>query len=274
MAHMNPMSSRAIATTTWLACNPPCHQASASCAQANLGFPTDVLDGFGWLCESQVHVATDVRGITRRPGAFNQHPTGMTMARCGDGALTTPLTRGICRGHQAQALHELSRMIDAGEVSEFSDHRDRHHALHAAQGLKGLDYRVQAPGVDLLVECLFETLEACGVRGDRSHLVLEDDVLRGGGTHHRGEPPEVGWAPRGPACIAHIGPAQEGFQAECCRFALIAGSFTGAGEVADGFIVHGGDIDGGEIPRAHQARQLHGITTVGFHAVAGCFRHE
>jgi hypothetical protein len=72
----------------------------------------------------------------------------------------------------------------------------------------------------------------------------------------------------------NIVPEQEGFQTEFCSFEIIDGIFTGAGEVADGFIVHGGDIDGGEIPRAHQARQLHGITTVGFHAVAGFFRNK
>src|ERR687892_279744 len=70
--------------------------ASVACAQAHVGFPTDVLDGFGVLFESPWQVATDLRGITIGPRAVNPHPTGMTMARCGDGALTTPLTRGIC----------------------------------------------------------------------------------------------------------------------------------------------------------------------------------
>jgi hypothetical protein len=64
-------------------------------------------------------------------------------------------------------------------------------------------------------------------------------------------------------------PEQDGFQAEFCRVQLSEGIFTGAGEVADGFLVHGGDIDGGAISRAHQARQWHGLTTVGVHAVAG-----
>jgi hypothetical protein len=56
----------------------------------------------------------------------------MGIARFGDGALTTPLTRGVVRGNQAQALHQLSGIIKAGEVSEFSDHRDRHGELDAA----------------------------------------------------------------------------------------------------------------------------------------------
>jgi hypothetical protein len=80
---------------------PPRHQASVSCAQANLGFPTDVLDGFGLLFESPLHVATDFRGLPIRLGTFDPHSTGMGIARFGDGALTTPLTRGVVRGNQA-----------------------------------------------------------------------------------------------------------------------------------------------------------------------------
>ena len=179
---------------------PPCHQASTAFAQAHVGFLTDVLDGCGWLLESQLHAATDFRGIPVRPGAFDQGSTGMTMARCGDGALTTPLTRGVCRGHQAHELHEVSGMIKAGEVSEFSDHGDRHRALDAASGVKGLDHRLQAPGCTRRVALVFETLEACDRLADRPHIFLEDDVQRGGGTHPCGKPPERGWAPRGPAC--------------------------------------------------------------------------
>ena len=74
---------------------PPRHQAAVAFAQAHLGFPTDVLDGVGLLFESPLQVATDVRGIPLRPRAFNQYPTGMSIARFGDGALTTPLTRAI-----------------------------------------------------------------------------------------------------------------------------------------------------------------------------------
>src|SRR5919108_4477832 len=96
-------------------------------------------------------------------------------------------------------------------------------------------------------------------------------VRRGGGTNDLGKPPEMGWAPRGPAGIADIVLKQEGVQAECCRFEVIDGLVTGSGEVSYGFLCHGRNINRGEVTRAPQARELHGITTVGFDPVAGLF---
>jgi hypothetical protein len=84
----------------------------------------------------------------------------------------------------------------------------------------------------------------------------------------------MGRAPGGMACIADIVPKQKGFETELGGLEIPQGIFTGAGEITNRFIFHRGDIDACEIPRAHQPRQLHGITTVGFHAVAGLLGNE
>jgi len=49
--------------------------------------------------------------------------------------------------------------------------------------------------------------------------------------------------------------------------------FPHPAQVADGVIVDRGDIDGGEIPRAHKPGQWHGVTTVGVAPVARLFRN-
>ena len=54
-----------------------------------------------------------------------------------------------------------------------------------AHGLESLDHRVEAPRLDLGVECLVETLEAFGVVGDRSEICLEDQLMSRGGTDDR-----------------------------------------------------------------------------------------
>jgi hypothetical protein len=64
-------------------------------------------------------------------------------------------------------------------------------------------------------------------------------------------------------------PEQEGFEPELGGLEVPQGIFAGPGEIAPGFIVNLRDIDGGEITRAHQPRQLYGVTTVGFHPIAG-----
>ena len=43
-------------------------------------------------------------------------------------------------------------------------------------------------------------------------------------------------------------------------------------EIPNGFIFHLRDIHDGEVPRARQAGQLHGIAAVGFDTIAGFLR--
>ena len=95
MAHIKPTSSRAMATTTWLACLPRAHQLSVAFTQPHLGLPTDVLDGFGLLFQSQLEVATDLGRIAVGPGAFDQGATGMGIAGFGDRTLPASLATGI-----------------------------------------------------------------------------------------------------------------------------------------------------------------------------------
>jgi hypothetical protein len=156
-------------------------QAAAAFAQPNLRLPADLLEGVGLGFEPQLQMSTPLGRIAIGPGTFNERTTGRAMARFGDGALAAPLTGGILRGNQAQELHELSGISEAGEVAEFGDRGDRRRELDAAECLKGLDHRLQAPRCDLLVALLVETLEAFGVLGDRADIFLEDELLRGGG---------------------------------------------------------------------------------------------
>ena len=115
--------------------------------------------------------------------------------------------------------------------------------MYATQGLKGLDHRVQTPGFDVLVEFLFETLEAFGVFVHRSDIFLKDDLLRRGGTDHLREPSQVGRAPIGPAHVTDILSEQKGFETELGVFEIADGIFTCPGEIANGFIFDLGDID-------------------------------
>jgi hypothetical protein len=89
------------------------------------------------------------------------------------------------------------------------------------------------------------------VFGDRPDVFLKDHLLRGGGTDDVAEPPEVGRAPGSLARIADVVPQQEGFQPKFRRLEVCDGIFTSPTQITDGFIFHGGDVDGSEISRAH-----------------------
>ena len=115
------------------------------------------------------------------------------------------------------------------------------------RGLEGVHHGMQAPRGDLLAEFLVQTPEALGVLRDGPDIFLKDDLLRRGGTDDFREPPEVGRTPVGPARIADILAEQEGFETELGIFEIADRIFARPREIPDGFIVHFGDIDRGEI---------------------------
>jgi hypothetical protein len=67
---------------------------------------------------------------------------------------------------------------------------------------------------------------------------------------------------------------QKGFETAFGGLEIAQGILAGTTEVTNGFILDRRDIDRGEIARAHQAGQLHGVTTVGFDAIASLFGNQ
>jgi hypothetical protein len=146
----------------------------------------------------------DRGGRAVRPGACDQRPSGRGIPGCGNRPLLAPRTRGRRRREHAQALHERSGSLKARQGAAFRHGGDRTSALHAPQGLAGLDHRVQAPRLHVSWPCLFKTLEAFGVFGHGTDICLQDAVLRRGRADHCREPPERGGAPGGPSRVADI----------------------------------------------------------------------
>jgi hypothetical protein len=160
-------------------------------------------------------------------------------------------------------------MLEAGQVTEFGHEAPRDSALDAPQGLQRLNHGVSSPGVDVVMQFLLQTLQACGVLGDRPDVCVENDRLRGRGPDHCGAPPPMGWTPGGPARVPDILPQPEGFEPKLGGLAVPQGICAGAGALANGFGLDRRNIDRGEISRAPQAREWDRITPVGVHAVAG-----
>jgi len=98
-------------------------------------------------------------------------------------------------------------------------------------------------------------------------IFVKDHLLSGRGTAHLREPPQVGRPPIGPAHVTDSVSEQEGCETELGILAIADGVCTRAGEIANGFICHLRDLDRGEIPRAGQSGQLHGVPAVGCHPI-------
>ena len=81
------------------------------------------------------------------------------------------------------------------------------------------------------------------MRLPRSDVVWKNDVLRGRGTDHCREPPQVGRAPIGLAGRADIVAEQKGLETEWGVFAITDSICTRPREGAHGFIVDLGDLD-------------------------------
>ena len=81
-------------------------------------------------------------------------------------------------------------------------------------------------------------------------------------------------APIGLARIANVLAQEKGFEARRRGFEVTETIFTGATQIANGFVIDLGDVDGGEVARTHQPGQLAGIAAVGFDPVPGFFRNE
>jgi hypothetical protein len=192
----------------------------------------------------------------------------------GDRALPASLSTGVFGGDQAQIFYQWSGILDADQVTQFgyAGHGDR--ALNPTPGLERLDHRLQAPGFDLRLQLMLQSVEAFGVLVDRADVFLENDWLRWGGTDHFREPPQVGRPPGGPARIADILAQGQRFEAKLGGLEIADGIFTRTTQITDGFVFDRGDIDGGHITRAHQPSPWHGVAAVGFHPVARLFRNQ
>jgi hypothetical protein len=119
------------------------------------------------------------------------------------------------------------------------------------------------------VECGLEALEAVVVFGHGPDIVLEDNLLGRRRTDDLTEPTQMRRPPMGTTCITDILAQEDGFQPVLGGLALPDGLLTGAGQVADGFVLDLGDRDRCEIPRAHQPGELYGVTSIGVDTIAG-----
>jgi hypothetical protein len=253
---------------------PPCAQLSVACAEPYVRLPAAILSGCGALVQTAWPVATALRRRTVRPGACDACVSSLGVPRLGARALTPRLTTGGFRGGQAQVTHERSGVVNARQLPECCDEGDGDGQWPAPEGVKGLDHRLQTPGLHRLVACVFETSPACRVFVHRPDLCLADDWWRRGRTAHVREPAPRGRPPGGLARRADILPQPTRVQPELGGLEIPDGVFTRPAQIAAGVVFELWHRDGREVPRAHEPRQGYGVTPVGVDPVARLFRHQ
>ncbi len=136
-------------------------------------------------------MAADLCRIPISPRAFDQRASGVAVPGLGDPALPPPLSGRVLRGREAEVAHQLARGVEPREIPEFGDHDDGTGELDPAQRLDRLDHRVQPPALHLLVQLGLQALQSLVLFGDGAHVLLENDLLGPGRTHHLGQPAEM-----------------------------------------------------------------------------------
>jgi hypothetical protein len=146
--------------------------------------------------------------------------------------------------------------------------------LDAPQRLKSRDERIEAPRGELVGKHGGDAFQSLDDLRDGAERFLENDLLGRSGTDHLGEVAQVGLVPGGLSGVVKAEAQEEGLEAELGGLEVLEGILASAGQVADGFILYGGDIDGGEIAGAQKPSELDGVAAVGLDAVSGFFRYE
>ena len=138
----------------------PRDEAPVALAQADLGLPSEILEGLGQLVDARLDVRGDFGRMAIRPGRFDQDAACAPVAGFRDPALATCRPARIFRRDQADKGGELAGIVEASEVAQFGDDGQRDHPLDPAQGLERLDDRIPVPLRGERLEFRFDALQA------------------------------------------------------------------------------------------------------------------
>jgi hypothetical protein len=243
-------------------------QRTLPCAEPPLGLPADRLERLRELCQAPWQGTAHCRRRPIGPGTVDHSTTGMGMPRVGHAAVRTPCPAHICRGRELQIMQALAGVLDARQGAQCGSGGDRDRALDTAEGLAGLDHRLQTPGVPLRVACACQTAQTCRLCRDGLDVFVKDHLRRRGGTLPCAQPAQGGGTPIGPPWRAASMPPHEGCASPRGRLPVSPGLFPRPTQGADRCIVDGRHLHRGEVPRAQEPGQWHGVTPVGCDPVA------
>ena len=221
-----------------------------------------------------LNVRRHFRGMAIGPRGLDQRAPRAPIARFGNPALAPRPTTGVLRRNEADEGGQLPRVVKAREIAELGDDGDRDEELDAAQGLQRLHDRIEPPRGRALEEFRLEALEAIDLFIDGAHGFLKDDLLRRRRTHDLREVPAMGVVPGRAPDVVPAQAQQERFQPQLRVLARHPRGIARATQIAEGFILDRRHVDGGEIARAQEPRELDGVTPIRLHAVARLLRDQ
>ena len=101
----------------------------------------------------------------------------MGVAAFGNGVLAAFAATGVLAGHESQEGHEFSRMVEAPEVTEFTDEGHCGNLLEAFAGHERLHDGLPFPVGEKFLHLFGKALDALQARVDGLQIFFKDDVL-------------------------------------------------------------------------------------------------
>ena len=165
--------------------------------------------------------------------------------------------------------HELARVVETTEISQFADEGHGGDFLKAFEGHDGLNDGFPFPGFEDLFHFGDKPFDTIFTALDSLDGFLENDSL-GVGWH--GEFPQVahvGGGPFGFPGVVETVAQEEGVEALLGAGEVVCGIGAGAADITHGFVQYWWNADLGDVSVTKQAGDVTGVAFVGFDFIAG-----
>ena len=244
-------------------------QSSEALTKPDLCFPSNVLNDFGEPFIAFPDMRRDLGRVSIGPCTLDECAPSPGVSSFGNRPLAAVLAGGVFGGDQPDEGGELAWVVEAREVTEFSDNGECDDGLNTAQCLQRFDDRVQAPRGGELGELMFETLQPFDLLIDGTNELLEGDLLGRCRADDLGQIATMSIGPVRTAGVVEPQTKQERLQSLLGCLEGDASGVAATAEVTDCFVLDGGNVNRGEIPGTQQASEFDGVTPVSFDLVPG-----
>jgi hypothetical protein len=249
-------------------------QATITLVQSMLRHPRLAHRGRGGAALADAQRVAERRPMAIVPRRFDEHAAEMRIARFGDAALVPAGAAGMFRRDQAGEAHEVPGPRKPARVADFRGDCQRGQIVHAAKTAKADDALPQGLKGEQVAQIGLDRTQARDGFLDGAPIGLKRVLERRDWPPLGLQPREVAFRPglrlRPPAAV----PQQEFREAVPGAQQIGPNVLAAPQQVARRLFVFGGDMDGGQRPRAIQNGELCGISTIRFDPHTGAPRNE
>lgn len=220
------------------------------------------------LAGNALSSTADLRRRPITPGSFTQHRPCNRAAGLGNAARPYRAAAALLAGSEAEVGNELSRMSEAGEVSDLSEHSGGDDWTDTLQCLESLHLLGPRRARDHFSDLLLDSCLAGLIMLERVEVGLERNLLRWMGERSVAEPHPVSATP-GLTFEAQVATEHERLDPDAVPADILTGCVPRSYQVAQCFMKRVRYPDIGELTGPVQTSQSDGVAPVILDPLAG-----